>query len=439
MAAPLGAVNAEVAFTLVLTDEPTQGVGFYLRQNGGYLQQTTPAGAGYAVFVEGSFRSLAGIGVWKEENGQEIELAHSQDLLPVEGVAYRVRFRVLQDDASTTRLQAKIWEAAEPEPLAWQLDHLDATASLQGVAGGMAIDSWSVLTSGITEHTLVDDVVVLPLVDPRLGVTGPTTVDDTLLFAEGPVWRDDHLLFSDLDADAIYRLDPPAARSSFHTPSGESNGLALDLDGSLLAAQQAERRVARIDDLGTETVVVDSYQGSQLNSPNDLVVRSDGTLYFTDPDYGLPGPRELAFNGLFRLPPGQAPVAEWEGSPPDNEPNGVALSPDESTLYVSDSGAGEVLAWSVAPDGVLSNPRLFASGLTIPDGMCVDHRGNLWVASWAPRLEVYSPDGGHWGGFPLPAPGTNCAFGGADGRDLYVTAQSHLLRYRVLTGGATRP
>ena len=434
MLAPAGTVEIDLTFTFELEDEPTQGVGIYVRQNGGYLEQTNPPGQGYGVFAEGSFRALPGIGVWKEENGVEINLAHSGALAPTAGTSYGVRFRVQQWDATTTRLLTRIWPATDPEPFGWFVDQLDTTAVLQGVSGGLAVDSWSVLTGGIVDYTFVDDLSARALLNPLTGIGPVEIVSSTQLFAEGPMWRGDHLLFSDIEGDTIYRLDPPASITVFRTPSDEANGLAIDTNGDLLAAEHATRQVSRTDGGGVITTVVGTYQGMRFNSPNDIAVRSDGTIYFTDPDYGLTGPRELAFNGLFRLPPGGSLVAEWEGVPPDDEPNGVALSPDESVLYMADTASGEVVAWAVAPDGSLSNPRVFAAGLTIPDGLCVDQRGNLWIAA-GNRIEVFSPEGAPWGGVDLPAAATNCAFGGADGRDLYVTARTHLLRIRTVVAG----
>lgn len=436
MAAPLDAADVEVTFTMRLEDAATQGVGFYVRQNGGYLEQSTPPGEGYAVFVEGGFRGTPGIGVWKEDGGHEIELLHATPFSPVAGVDYRVRFHVAQHDPTTTRLLARIWPAAETEPYAWHLDHLDATPQLQGIAGGIAVDSWSVVQSpgAIVATTAVDDIVVHRLFPPLVEPTGVTVVSAGHQFTEGPLWRGDHLLFTDIDADTIYRLDPPAAVSVFRTPSDGANGLA-ELDGALLAAEHTGRRVSITDGLDGVTTLVDAYQGAALNSPNDLAVRSDGTIYFTDPDYGLSGPRELAWNGLFRRAPDGTLTAEWEGLPPDDEPNGVALSPDETVLYMSDTASGEVWAWSVAPDGDLSSPRLFASGLFLPDGLCVDRRGNLYVATWADEVAVFSPQAAPIAALPTPSAATNCAFGG-DGRDLYVTVQSAVVRARTLIPGS---
>ena len=436
MFADIDVSNVQVTFTLRLEDEATQGVGFYVRQNGGYLQQTLPRGEGYAVFIEGTFRGTPGIGVWKEDDGDEIELLHAVPFAPASGVDYRVRFRVQQEDAATTRLLARIWPATDPEPFAWDLNHLDATPQLQGIGGGIAVDSWSVIQSPgpITASTDVDDVEVTALFNLLPSGATAELVSSGFQFTEGPVWRDDHLLFSDIDGNTIFRLDPPSNVTVFRSPSGDANGLATNVDGDLLAAEHTNRRISVTDGSGIVTTLVDSYQGDAFNSPNDIAVRSDGTIYFTDPDYGLPGPRELPFNGLFRRTPGGTLIAEWEGVPPNDQPNGVALSPDEATLYMSDTASGEVWAWAVASGGSLSDPRLFAAGLNLPDGLCIDQRGNLYVATWTDGVAIFSPEAAPLDVLATPSAATNCSFGG-DGRDLYVTVQTAVVRTRTLVPG----
>lgn len=430
--------DVEVSLTMEFEDLATQGVGFYVRQNGGYLDQSVPTGQGYAVFVEG-FRGFHGIGVWREVSGVEQAILIDTGLALQDDVPYRVRFRVHQENAANTRLQARIWPAGDPEPALWNVDVTDATPVLQGIAGGIAVDSWSELTwpGPITAHTLVDDIEVVPLCNPLAGIGAVETIAETFQFTEGPVWRaDGTLLFTDIDASTIYRLTPPATITVFRSPSDAANGLATDLNGDLLAAEHAARRVSRTDGGGVVTTVVDEYLGMAFNSPNDVAVRSDGTLYFTDPHYGLanPGDREIPFNGLFRRSPGGTLTAEWMGGVTAG-PNGVVLSPGEDVLYMSRTDTGEVLAWDVAPDGALSNERVFANGLVIPDGLCVDTAGNLYVATWASTVEVFDPSGAGWGSIALPRQATNCAFGGADARSLYVTAHEGLYRVAMVTPG----
>lgn len=439
LVAPIATTDVEVQLTLEFEDVGTQGVGFYVRQNGGYLAETTPAGQGYAVFVEG-FRG-DGIGVWKEIAGVEIPLAITFDpgLGLVDDVPFRVRFRVNQVGATSTLLQAKVWPVGDPEPN-WQVTFLDSTPELQGISGGIALDSWSSIQTPnpITAVTFVDDVVIEPLCNPVAGVGGPTLIGGGFQFTEGPLWRGDHLLFTDIDGDAIERLDLPSGFSTHRTPSGRANGLATAIDGALLSAEHEGRRIAREDPVtSVVTSVVETWAGLRFNSPNDIAVRADGTLYFTDPDYGLgnPGDREIAFNGLFRLPPAGPAVAEWQGAVGVNQPNGVILSPDQAVLYVTDTHQGRLLAFDVAADGSLSGQRILRSGLTIPDGMCVDVKGNVWIATWAPSLEVVGASGVHWGSIPMPEPATNCTFGGSALDTLFVTAGDSLYRLEATYPG----
>jgi gluconolactonase len=428
--------DVEIRFRMAIESEPTQGVGFYVRQNGGYLTGSTPTGQGYAVFVEGSFRGQPGIGLWKEENGVEIPLAHSPPAVagPVVGTTYRVRFRVHQATPTSTYMQAKFWADGQPEPLAWQVAVSDSTPVLQNASGGIAVDSWSVTLAPnpITAHTFVDEVEVEPLCNPIIGFGAATLVAEGFQFTEGPVWRGNHLLFSDIAGNTIYRLDPPNAISVFRTPSDQSNGLDNDIDGDLLAAEHGTRRVSTTDAAtGVRTTLVATYQGARFNSPNDLAVRADGTLWFTDPDYGLskpPAQRELPFNGLFRRRTDGSLVLEWAGTVGTNEPNGVLLSPDASRLFVSDSQQGTLRRWDVAADGTLSNGVVLVTGLNTPDGLCGDPQGNVYVTTSPGSVQVFAPDGARWGSIPIPRAAANCTFGDTDGRSLYVTARQGLYR-----------
>jgi gluconolactonase len=219
-------------------------------------------------------------------------------------------------------------------------------------------------------------------------------------------------------------------------PSSRANGLALDEQGRLLAAEHQTRRLSRTEPGGVVTVV-DVYEGDRFNSPNDIVVASDGTIYFTDPDYGLanPGDRELSFNGVYRVQ-GSTVTLEWPGVVGSNQPNGIALSPDESVVYVTDTQAGTLLAWDRAMDGSLSGQRTLAQGLPTPDGMCIDDLGNIYVATWGNGIEIFSPDAAHWGAIPMPRAASNCAFGGPARRTLYVTAHEGLYRVSVPMPGS---
>ena len=248
-------------------------------------------------------------------------------------------------------------------------------------------------------------------------------------FTEGPHWHPDgFLVFSDIPAGTIYRWMPDSAEADvYRRPSGNSNGIAEDLDGRLLLAQHGWRRIARVDSLGRETALATTYEGQRLNSPNDLAVRSDGTIYFTDPPYGIEeGEEELGFYGVYRIDPsGDSLLVLADSS--FVRPNGVAFSPDERVLYVADSQERLVRAFDVAEDGTLSNRRLFVSVADSmrgsADGMEVDEEGNLYTTG-AGGVWVVAPDGTVLDRIAVPQSATNVAWGGEDYRTLYITAGS---------------
>ncbi len=159
MYAPIRCVNVEATFAFELTDDSTQGAGFYVRQNGGYLQETSPPGAGYSTFIE-KFREPNGIGVWREVDGIEQMLEPIVPMTVRSGVPLRARLRVTQRSPSSTLLQARFWEASAPEPDDWQVERTDDTPGLQGFAGGLVLDAWSNLTAGTPSEMFFDDIVV---------------------------------------------------------------------------------------------------------------------------------------------------------------------------------------------------------------------------------------------------------------------------------------
>lgn len=276
-------------------------------------------------------------------------------------------------------------------------------------------------------------------VDPLEGIGPVELVEDGFIFTEGPLWLPEQgvLLFSDVPGNTIHRVQPDGTVDIFRMPSGNANGLALDQSGQLLAAEHGNRRVSRSPIDGAPVDLVTEYDGKQLNSPNDITVASDGTIYFTDPPYGIePGEEELDFHGVFRIPAaGGEPVAEYEGPTETNRPNGLVLSLDESFLYVADSQANVVHRFAVGNDGALTiDAAPFITNITTPDGMERDTFGNLFIAA-QDGVRVYAPDGTPWGTITVPKQPSNVAFGGADYRTLYITAREAVYRVQLANPG----
>ena len=293
-------------------------------------------------------------------------------------------------------------------------------------------------------------------VDPRFDDLVPADarierVADGFVFIEGPVWiRDEsRLLFSDVDANILYQWTEAEGASPLIDPvydgdptghrSVGSNGLTLDAQGRLTILEHGNRLISRLEADGSRTTLVDSYQGNRLNSPNDGIYSTDGWLYFTDPPYGLEGTntsplKELDFNGIYRLSPDGELQLLYADQP---APNGIALSPDELTLYVANSGPMVWYAYDIGQRG-LSNPRIFyevsdPTGGGAPDGMTVDLAGNLF-ATGPGGVWVFAPDGTHLGTIQPDEVPANVGWG-EDGRTLYMTARTGLYRIRLTTEG----
>jgi YD repeat-containing protein len=269
----------------------------------------------------------------------------------------------------------------------------------------------------------------------------PERIATGFSFTEGPVWHPNgYLLFTDIPGNSIYRWTPDGKVAKFRSPSGHSNGLTFDRQGRLIACEHSNRRVSRTESDGTIVALASKYQGKKFNSPNDAVVRSDGSIYFTDPpygltsEYGIPGMEELAFRGVYRLSPDgkklELLVADIYS------PNGLAFSPDEKMLYVADTELSRIYAFDVSPNGTLKNRRIFANILGGPDGMKVDVKGNLYVTTGMLAVRVYDRKGDNLGAIDIPETTRNCAFGGAENRTLFVTAGRSVYRIQLKVQGA---
>lgn len=253
-------------------------------------------------------------------------------------------------------------------------------------------------------------------------------------FVEGPLWMNGALLFSDIAAGKIYQWKPGASSAtSFLDPSYNSNGLTLDNEGNLVFCQMGYRRVVRMDSAGKFVPLASSYEGKKFNSPNDLVVKSDGSIFFTDPDYNVPGGiqnKELTFCGIYRISPG-GDVELLDSTL--QEPNGICFSPDETKLYVNDSGRRIIYVWDVVDDSTIQNKTEFARMATTDgnaDGMKADSAGNIF--STGPLgVWVFSPSGTVLDTILVPETPSNCNWGEEDGKTLYITARTSVYRIRL--------
>lgn len=255
-------------------------------------------------------------------------------------------------------------------------------------------------------------------------------------FTEGPVWsREGFLLFSDVPQNLIVRWTPGKGVSNFRELSGGANGNAFDAQGRLYSCESRNRRVVRTDPQGRLEVLAERFQGKRLNAPNDIVVRRDGHVYFTDPAFGAQADtRELDFYGVYHLPPkGELELI----ARPQGRPNGIALSPDGKILYVANSDDRNVRAYDLDRHGRASGERVIVSGIDgVPDGMKVDEKGNLYIA--ARTIAVYTPQGKLLAQIEIPETPSNCAFGDSDFGALYVTARTSVYRIRLGVKGAVQ-
>lgn len=267
------------------------------------------------------------------------------------------------------------------------------------------------------------------------------------VFTEGPVWdaQNKCLFFSDIPANIMRKWTSTKGIEIYREPSGKSNGLTIDKQGRLIACEHANRRVSRTEKDGKVITIADKYEGKKLNSPNDVVVKSDDSIYFTDPPYGLTaefgnlGEQELPFQGVYRLSPDGKLILLIDDF---DKPNGLAFSPDESLLYIDDTDRAHVRVFNVNADGTISNDRIFAElkgeepGAV--DGMKVDSEGNVYVTGPG-GITIFDPSGEKLGRIDIPEVAANLAWGDDDWKTLYITASTSLYKIRLGIKGIKVP
>lgn len=298
--------------------------------------------------------------------------------------------------------------------------------------------------------------IKIEICDPRMeDLVSPTAVliqlDDSSGHTEGPVYipADDSVIWSDVSGDRVLRWHPknPKTVTIWRQPAHFQNGNALDLEGRIVACSHGDRAIVRQEHSGQWRILADRYQGKRLNSPNDITVKSDGTLWFTDPPFGLTqasqgcgGEPELPGSFVFRFDPAtgdlDAVIKEMI------RPNGLVFSPDESLLYVSDTSAYEdpnlyhhIRQYRLVEGRAVANGQTFAVvSPGQPDGLCVDLRGNLFVSA-QDGIQVYSPAGQYLGKMPVPGICANVTFGGVQRNRLFIAAGSSLYAIDLKTQG----
>jgi gluconolactonase len=318
-------------------------------------------------------------------------------------------------------------------------------------------------------------VPTIERLDPMLDLIVPARarlerVATGFTWTEGPVWiQSGYLMFADIPSNSIRKWTPGAGMSTFMQPSGYkgsapyggpepgSNGMTLDRAGRLTVAGHAQQNVWRLEQIDSKaeiTIMADTYQGMRLNSPNDLVYKSDGSLYFTDPPYGLrtqkddDPAKQLQVNGVYRIP---SAADQKPGAEPSRaqlqllikdlpRPNGIAFSPDEKVLYVNNSEPKKIwMRYTVRRDGTVTDGMLFCDATSdtrpgAPDGMKVDQKGNLYSAGPG-GVWIFSPAGKHLGTIDFPEKVANVAWGDTDYKTLYVTASSSIYRISLTIPG----
>jgi gluconolactonase len=279
-------------------------------------------------------------------------------------------------------------------------------------------------------------------------VVGKTVQFETLgtgfLFTEGPLWhaQGKYLLFSDMPGDHLRRWSAKDGVTTFRKPSNKSNGLTWDRRGRLLACEHGTSRVTRTEADGSITTLASHYEGKELNSPNDIICKSDGAVYFSDPTYGrmeyygVPRPCQLAFRGVYRLDPERKTLTLLADD--FGQPNGLCFSLDETRLFINDTDRQHIRVFGVRADGTLDQGRVWAettgSGQGAPDGMKIDSGGNLYCCGPG-GIHVFDPNAACLGVIHVPEGAANFTWGDDDLRSLFITASTSLYRVKVRVPG----
>jgi gluconolactonase len=272
-------------------------------------------------------------------------------------------------------------------------------------------------------------------------------------FTEGPIWNhaERFLLFSDMPGDVRRKWSEAEGVVEVMRPSNKCNGMTYEAGGALLVCEHATSSLVREHPDGTRETVASHFEGKELNSPNDVTVRSDGSIYFSDPWYGrmpvfgVERERELGFQGVYRIPPGGGDPELVVGRDEYEQPNGLCFAPGESLLYINDTPGAFIKVYDVNADGTLTNGRMFFEGIGsgiieegIPDGMKCDERGNIWVTGPG-GVWVISADGDHLGTIEVPENVGNISWGGDDWHTLFMPSSTSLYAIRTTVGPRREP
>jgi gluconolactonase len=259
-----------------------------------------------------------------------------------------------------------------------------------------------------------------------------------LKFTEGPTWSNaegGYLIFSDIPASQLFKWTPRGGHSIYRQPSDNANGNTRDQEDRLITCEHGSRRVTRTGADGEVEILADRFEGKRFNSPNDVVVKSDGSVWFTDPPYGVPKDqqREIDKQGVYRFKDGKVEMVADDF----DMPNGLCFSPDEKNLYIADSGKPHHIRVFDVESDELKNGKIFCViDKGVPDGIRCDERGNVW-SSAGDGVQVFLPDGKLVGKILVPEVPANLCFGGSDGKSLFMTARHSLYSIKVSVAGAT--